>query len=95
METRPSDAHRGPGPALSPLLPRQATARAAPVPWFPRWAREFADQFFAGTTCVFMLHGNVHDLIRQESASRHPTAASPNSWPPSSSATGTSFSCTT
>jgi AAA+ superfamily predicted ATPase len=40
-------------------------ARAA-VPWFPGWAREFADQYFAGTTCVFVLHGNVHDLTRQE-----------------------------
>ena len=29
------------------------------------WAREFADLYFAGTTCVFVLHGNVHDLIRQ------------------------------
>jgi AAA+ superfamily predicted ATPase len=38
----------------------------AAVPWFPRWARDFSDQFFAGTTCVFLLHGNVHDLIRQE-----------------------------
>ncbi len=38
----------------------------AAVSWFPRWARDFSDQFFAGTTCVFLLHGNVHDLTRQE-----------------------------
>jgi AAA+ superfamily predicted ATPase len=37
-------------------------------PWFPDWAREFAEQYFAGTTCVFVLHGNVHDLILREQA---------------------------
>ena len=30
----------------------------------PRWARDFADQYFAGTTCLFVFHGNVHDLVR-------------------------------
>jgi len=32
--------------------------------WFPDWAREFAAQYFAGTTCLFVLHGDVHDLPR-------------------------------
>ncbi len=32
--------------------------------WYPAWARELADLYFSGTTCVFVLHGNVHDLIR-------------------------------
>src|SRR6516165_4596280 len=37
----------------------------APVPkWFPGWAKEFADQYYAGSTCLFIFHGNVHDLIR-------------------------------
>jgi AAA+ superfamily predicted ATPase len=36
----------------------------AVAPWFPRWAREFADQYFAGTTCLFVFHGNVHDLTQ-------------------------------
>jgi AAA+ superfamily predicted ATPase len=39
------------------------SARAV-APWFPRWAREFAEQYFAGTTCLFVLNGNVHDLVR-------------------------------
>jgi AAA+ superfamily predicted ATPase len=26
--------------------------------------RELADLYFSGTTCLFILHGNVHDLIR-------------------------------
>lgn len=31
--------------------------------WYPGWARELADLYFSGTTCLFILHGNVHDLI--------------------------------
>ena len=32
--------------------------------WFPLWAKELADLYFSGSTCVFVLHGNVHDLVR-------------------------------
>ncbi len=32
--------------------------------WHPNWARELAELYFSGTTCLFVLHGNVHDLIR-------------------------------
>jgi AAA+ superfamily predicted ATPase len=32
--------------------------------WYPAWARELAELYFSGTTCLFMLHGNVHDLLR-------------------------------
>ena len=36
-----------------------------PLPdWYPAWATELADLYFSGTTCVFVLHGNVHDLVR-------------------------------
>src|SRR5487761_1273661 len=36
-----------------------------PLPdWFPDWAKELADLYFSGTTCLFLLHGNVHDLVR-------------------------------
>ncbi len=42
--------------------------KAAPAPellsWYPAWARELADLYFSGTTCLFVLHGNVHDLVR-------------------------------
>ena len=44
------------------MLARRAEAHAVPS-WLPGWAREFAEQYFSGTTCLFMLHGNVHDLI--------------------------------
>ncbi|MCY2988600.1 MAG: ATP-binding protein [Planctomycetota bacterium] len=32
--------------------------------WYPAWARELAEAYFSRTTCVFVLHGNVHDLIQ-------------------------------
>jgi SpoVK/Ycf46/Vps4 family AAA+-type ATPase len=32
--------------------------------WYPAWARELAEMYFSGTTCVFVIHGNVHDLVR-------------------------------
>src|SRR5262245_25242823 len=36
-----------------------------PLPdWYPSWARDIADLYFSGTTCMFLLHGNVHDFIR-------------------------------
>ena len=31
--------------------------------WYPAWARELAELYFSGTTCLFVLHGNVHDLV--------------------------------
>src|SRR5262249_14265219 len=46
-------------PALSPL------GRAPELPaWYPAWSRELADLYFSGTTSMFVVHGNVHDLIR-------------------------------
>jgi AAA+ superfamily predicted ATPase len=47
-------------PPSSPLPGESARAIA---PWFPAWAREFREQYFAGTTCLFVLNGNVHDLV--------------------------------
>lgn len=32
--------------------------------WSPDWARQLADLYFSGTTCLFVLHGNVRDLVR-------------------------------
>jgi AAA+ superfamily predicted ATPase len=31
--------------------------------WHPAWAKELADAYFSGTTSLFLLHGNVHDLM--------------------------------
>ncbi|HXG12725.1 MAG TPA: AAA family ATPase [Gemmataceae bacterium] len=51
-----------------PVMEKPAPDHAGRAPelpaWYPAWARELADLYFAGTTCLFILHGNVHDLIR-------------------------------
>ena len=31
--------------------------------WYPDWARELADLYFSGTTSMFTIHGNTHDLV--------------------------------
>lgn len=49
----------------SPSLPADDNLSAARTPdWYPAWAKELADLYFSGVTSVFVLHGNVHDLIR-------------------------------
>ena len=46
-----------------------APPRLAELPaWFPPWARELGELYFSGTTCLFLLYGNVHDLIWRPSA---------------------------
>ncbi|HUG92153.1 MAG TPA: AAA family ATPase [Planctomycetaceae bacterium] len=54
------------------LTAERTAARSLPD-WFPAWARALADLYFSGTTCAFVLHGNVHDLVysRAESGDRH------------------------
>lgn len=39
------------------------TATSSLPDWYPEWARRMADLYFAGSTCMFVLHGNVHDWI--------------------------------
>lgn len=40
------------------------TAGAAALPdWCPAWAERLGDAYLSGTSCVFMLHGNVRDLV--------------------------------
>lgn len=34
--------------------------------WYPEWAKEFGRVYTAGTTSMFLLHGNVDDLVRVE-----------------------------
>lgn len=45
----------------APLGPERS--RQLPA-WFPAWARDLAELYFSGTTNVFVIHGNVHDLVR-------------------------------
>lgn len=51
-------------PTLGGAAPEQKPALAASLPqWYAQWARELADLYFSGTVCLFVLHGNVHDLV--------------------------------
>ncbi len=44
------------------------SSRKVSVPdWYPGWAREMANLYFAANTCVFVLHGNVNDLYHCKS----------------------------
>ncbi len=60
-EATEAGAPPAPTPPKPAALPGEA-ARAVPD-GFPPWAKEFAEQYYAGTTCLFILHGNVHDLL--------------------------------
>jgi len=31
--------------------------------WFPHWAAELSELYFSGSTSLFVVHGNVHDLV--------------------------------
>jgi hypothetical protein len=31
--------------------------------WFPAWAAELSELYFSGSTSLFVVHGNVHDLV--------------------------------
>ncbi|MDA8563055.1 AAA family ATPase [Mariniblastus sp.] len=31
--------------------------------WYPGWASELANLYFAANTCLFVIHGNVNDLV--------------------------------
>ncbi len=45
-------------------LPRAAIGGTDKLPaGHPAWAGELADLYFSGTTCLFVLHGNVHDFV--------------------------------
>lgn len=55
----PSDLENSAALAESP-----ETIRSVNVPdWYPGWAREMANLYFAANTCLFVIHGNVNDLI--------------------------------
>jgi len=42
----------------------KGAGHAARIPdWFPGWAATVSDVYFSGSTSLFVLHGNVHDLV--------------------------------
>lgn len=44
-----------------------AVSRSSLPDWYPTCTHELADLYFSGTTCLFVLHGNVHDLVHCKS----------------------------
>ena len=62
----------------APKLGTAATAgpSAALPAWCPPWAERLGDAYLSGTSCVFLLHGNVRDLVPLGP----PDAATPAGW---------------
>lgn len=61
-----TDAERAVGQLQSALQLGTASVagRSAALPdWCPPWAERLGDSYLSGTSCVFMLHGNVRDLV--------------------------------
>lgn len=46
----------------SPILEDESEAPRTPD-WYPGWASELANLYFAANTCLFVIHGNVNDLV--------------------------------
>jgi hypothetical protein len=49
-------------PAAADVLHAERASAELPA-WYPSWARSLAEQYFSGTASVFVLHGNVYDLV--------------------------------
>ncbi len=56
--------------SIEPQSPRTATNLPN---WYPAWALELAELYFSGTINTFVLHGNVHDLVRSVDAEQKDT----------------------
>ena len=48
------------------LLERESEPPRTPD-WYPGWASELANLYFAANTCLFVIHGNVNDLVHCKS----------------------------
>ena len=59
---RPAEAS-APAAAELGAQPSAARGSAALPAWCPAWGERLGDAYLAGTSCVFMLHGNVRDLV--------------------------------
>jgi len=60
-----------PSASPTPTLPQPSLGTSAAVreggaalpAWCPAWAERLGDAYLAGTSCTFLLHGNVRDLV--------------------------------
>ena len=55
----------------TPITESDRKRAATKLPdWYPQWANEFGELYFSGTTNMFALHGNTHDLVRSGDADK-------------------------
>jgi len=61
----PSQPANASSPPAVPLGtgPQPASGASALPAWCPAWAERLGDAYLSGTSCVFLLHGNVRDLV--------------------------------
>ncbi len=45
------------------MKPAEHISRQRVPEWFPAWAAELSELYFSGSTSLFVLHGNVHDVV--------------------------------
>jgi AAA+ superfamily predicted ATPase len=79
VPTAPTEAEKTvPAAAATPPALGTTTARtgsaAALADWCPAWAERLGDAYLAGTSCVFLLHGNVRDVVPLAAPSPAPAA---------------------
>ena len=58
----PSAAPSSGSPALGTASEPRAAGASLPA-WCPAWAERLGDAYLSGTSCMFLLHGNVRDLV--------------------------------
>jgi AAA+ superfamily predicted ATPase len=64
-----SDDPNDPIKSVASVGASPAVSSSAALPsWFPSWARSLAELYFSGTTSMFVVHGNTHDLVRTAEA---------------------------
>ncbi len=60
---RPDDAAVAPSAELGKVPGAAAGSSSALPAWCPAWAERVGDAYLSGTSCVFLLSGNVRDLV--------------------------------
>jgi AAA+ superfamily predicted ATPase len=69
-----------PSPAALGTAADTGGPSAALPAWCPEWAERLGDAYLSGTSCVFLLHGNVRDLVPIAAPPKEPTPMDIQSW---------------
>ena len=59
--------------------PASGGSRSLPD-WCPAWAERLGDSYLSGTSCVFLMHGNVRDLVPVAAPNAAGSAPDPAAW---------------